>query len=728
MALWRFLSRLIAVLSFEFLRVMRKSFSTASTSFCCEDTMPVILKNNAFSTLATAITASDTGIVVANGSAFPALSAGEYFYITLVSQAGTTEIIKVTARVGNSMTVVRAQDGSTAATFQVGALVEMRVTSASITDLVDEHDQASEISIADAGNYYTSGTVEGALQEAMTRANLSASSGSSLVGYNQGGTSATNRTVRSRLQDYISVKDFGAVGDGVADDTAAIRAAIGAAGQLRVTPPQIIAVGGQTIFFPPGRYKVTDTLYYPSSVTFKGIGWGSSFEFAPTSAKNLFEPDPTKRGSGDTVHGASFEDFGAIAMNANATNGITVKSGTSAFAEFISIRRLVIKGFSGSGIRLGQDIAVRGATYFNIVDQCYLTQNYINLYIDYWGGPTVVTGGYMLPSPTSPYQMKVYASGVTVNGVSMDGQPTTGHIYSIFPLSITGVRRESAFDADTIPFLEQDYINTSDFAFYGETALTGNWLGQRGAVLKVNNYLSTSSDAVNTTSSSKFGIKASFGTPTSAGDLIPNGNIRRGLYGFTQFGTGSTMAYNTTEKFLGTGSISLIVNGAHTLSSIKKTILAADLVPYVGTRLWITCLVKANTTSYFLRLAGGGVANPTSQGYSDATAIFGDWRLHQASIQIEDALDIAAEIFSQAPNIGDAVYLGGMCAYFNGFSAMPEVQPDVRFKDTAAPTTGTWLQGDVVMNSAPAAGGTPGWVCVVAGTPGTWKAMANVAA
>jgi hypothetical protein len=123
--------------------------------------MPVILKNNAFSTLATAITASDTGIVVADGSKFPALSAGEYFYATLVSPAGTTEIVKVTARVSNSLTVVRAQDGSSAASFQVGARLDMRVNAASISELRDE---ASEVSIADAGGYYTSDNVEGALQ------------------------------------------------------------------------------------------------------------------------------------------------------------------------------------------------------------------------------------------------------------------------------------------------------------------------------------------------------------------------------------------------------------------------------------------------------------------------------------------------------------------------------------------------------------------------------------
>jgi len=49
---------------------------------------------------------------------------------------------------------------------------------------------------------------------------------------------------------------------------------------------------------------------------------------------------------------------------------------------------------------------------------------------------------------------------------------------------------------------------------------------------------------------------------------------------------------------------------------------------------------------------------------------------------------------------------------------------------TAAPTTGTWQQGDEVMNSAPTElGASPnkyvirGWKCLVSGTPGTWVQM-----
>ena len=45
---------------------------------------------------------------------------------------------------------------------------------------------------------------------------------------------------------------------------------------------------------------------------------------------------------------------------------------------------------------------------------------------------------------------------------------------------------------------------------------------------------------------------------------------------------------------------------------------------------------------------------------------------------------------------------------------------------TAAPTTGEHERGDYVMNSLPSVGAPKGWVCTVAGTPGTWVSTGNL--
>lgn len=40
---------------------------------------------------------------------------------------------------------------------------------------------------------------------------------------------------------------------------------------------------------------------------------------------------------------------------------------------------------------------------------------------------------------------------------------------------------------------------------------------------------------------------------------------------------------------------------------------------------------------------------------------------------------------------------------------------------SSAPTSGQWKRGDRVYNSVPTSGGFVGWVCTVAGIPGTWE-------
>jgi len=72
------------------------------------------------------------------------------------------------------------------------------------------------------------------------------------VTFLQGGTGAVSRSAQAKLRETVSVKDFGAMGDGTTDDTAATQAAVTAA-------------NGSTLIFPEGNYLIS------SGISF--VGW-----------------------------------------------------------------------------------------------------------------------------------------------------------------------------------------------------------------------------------------------------------------------------------------------------------------------------------------------------------------------------------------------------------------------------------------------------------------------
>jgi hypothetical protein len=80
----------------------------------------------------------------------------------------------------------------------------------------------------------------------------------SVVSYQPAGTGAVATTVQAKLRQTVSVKDFGAVGDGVTDDTAEIQAAITA------------CANGNRLLFPAGDYLVTSSLTVPSTSYLEG--------------------------------------------------------------------------------------------------------------------------------------------------------------------------------------------------------------------------------------------------------------------------------------------------------------------------------------------------------------------------------------------------------------------------------------------------------------------------
>lgn len=113
--------------------------------------MTVQLKNNTTSTLRTAIDDTTTTIVVASGhgARFPALTGGQYFFATLEDSNGDYEIVKVTARSTDTLTVERAAESTTARTFTAGSTIEMRVTAQGVLDAAS--DAAAALALTDFG-------------------------------------------------------------------------------------------------------------------------------------------------------------------------------------------------------------------------------------------------------------------------------------------------------------------------------------------------------------------------------------------------------------------------------------------------------------------------------------------------------------------------------------------------------------------------------------------------
>ena len=135
------------------------------------------------------------------------------------------------------------------------------------------------------------------------------------------GTAKLSRTVQAKLQEQVSVLDFGAKGDGVTDDTAAIQAAI----------DSIPLSGGGTshgysLFFPPGKYLISAPLVIGNRrLTILGVplvtGSGSSsIIYCPTAITRMID---VTTGNADVF---SIQGIEFLGNNINTVSAMTLGS------------------------------------------------------------------------------------------------------------------------------------------------------------------------------------------------------------------------------------------------------------------------------------------------------------------------------------------------------------------------------------------------------------------
>ena len=171
---------------------------------------------------------------------------------------------------------------------------------------------------------------------------FAASSGSSLVGYIQTGAGAVATTVQARLRQVVSVKDFGATGDGTTNDAVAIQAAFTASND---------------IYFPSGTYLINTAITKNSdnvTVNFgdavlKNGGAGFLFNFGTTSDTPIYD--------GLKIYGGKFEQ-----VNTAATTNLNYIR-VAGFKNYI-IRDCYMKNVSNGGIY------IEAGTDNGLIDAC----------------------------------------------------------------------------------------------------------------------------------------------------------------------------------------------------------------------------------------------------------------------------------------------------------------------------------------------------------------------
>jgi hypothetical protein len=221
------------------------------------------------------------------------------------------------------------------------------------------------------------------------------------VTYSEGGTGAITQTVAAKLQQIISVKDFGAKGDGVTDDTAAIQAAINAA----------MTGTGANVYFPNGTYQVSSTLNIPNLVNGKSVFYGSGAVINSTFNGVLFNNESLW---------VSFRDLTLSGPGKANANSIGVQGtmydwyfeNVSVFNFAIGIRanggsHLYLKCFFGSNGK-----CIWPSNFANIIsiDSCYFSSSDYGLYVPNNFGPGPV--GYVA-------QVSIYNTAMEVCGTSV---------------------------------------------------------------------------------------------------------------------------------------------------------------------------------------------------------------------------------------------------------------------------------------------------------------------
>lgn len=270
--------------------------------------------------------------------------------------------------------------------------------------------------------------------------------GSSLVGYKPPFTGSVGRTQSSKNSDFISVKDFGAVGNGVDNDRAAIQAAIDYAGGL---------TSGGTVFIPDGVYGLRQVTYPGSgaagvsclvlkdNVTLLGNSHAAKlFVLASDYGDGAFYRVITSLGNAAAETGLKNAGIENLTIDGNKANQITYTGNPQAANVLIEADSNVFVRNVKSINANGQAIMVRGKTTnaaenIIITDSVVLSANDIGIQASQWNGLRILNN-YVETCTNNAIDIYGEDGDAVPNGRDfvINGNTVRGCLTGIFPETV----------------------------------------------------------------------------------------------------------------------------------------------------------------------------------------------------------------------------------------------------------------------------------------------------